>query len=30
MNAASQVLPLNRIGGQLLKHALPKNAMAQA
>ena len=29
MNAASQVLPLNRIGGQLLKHALPKNAMAQ-
>lgn len=27
MNAACQVLPLNKIGQQLLKYALPKNAM---
>lgn len=27
MNAACQVLPLNKIGSQLLKYGLPKNAM---
>lgn len=28
LNAAGQVLPLNRIGAQLLHHAQPKNALA--